>query len=619
MLFSLIVVILLLAIAFFQSTQGLFSSLIMAVLCLCCSALAVGGYEWLAVNYLAPFWQPDYSFALALAVLFGIPLIIFRLAADKLVRRSCHIHGLFDRIGGGFCGLITGYTVAGMLTLAVQSIPFGGSVFGFERVPRTPLQVKWDIDVVPPPADSQERNIWMNPDRFVVGLASILSSGIFSGERSFGNENPDHVQHIGWINAVPEMVSRYAPPGSIAIVKTEQIESVYTVTPSGRSTPTSYDDKDGQPRSDHKFYMIRVSLKREARGEAPSHIFTLRQFRLVGRTAGKGAMQQYHAIAVQQADKTEVINRHIRYKVNLGKNFALVDEPFEPRSDNNAEVEVVFELPTGFVPAYLEYKHGARVAVTLRKGEDEDDSASTGTQTNDERVASANSATSQPSERPSTSDESPPKRSRRSPENKTVADSGRGGNVRGVTTLVGKSFFGSALPLELKDYQDLNNLSTRRRKMTNGHLSADVDAQAEGTDRPIKEFDVPRDKRLLQLNTTRLHARSGLGKALARAGQVVQNYFVEDDNGNRATMIGKYAIATVNDKRIIEVQYFPDQAGTIGGLGQFRTIKDRHLKKDYELVLLFLVEPGATITAFSSGSSATRRDDLRSENLVAPD
>ncbi|MCH8148063.1 MAG: hypothetical protein IH987_08745, partial [Planctomycetes bacterium] len=103
------------------------------------------------------------------------------------------------------------------------------------------------------------------------------------------------------------------------------------------------------------------------------------------------------------------------------------------------------------------------------------------------------------------------------------------------------------------------------------------------------------------------------------AGKVVQNYFVEDDNGNRSAMIGKYAIANVNDKRIIEVQYFPEQAGTIGGLGQFKQIKDRHLKKDYELVLLFLVEPGATIMSFSAGGSAQRRDNLSGENLVAPD
>ena len=89
MLFSLIVVVLLLAIAFFQSTQGLFSSLIMAVLSVCCAALAVGGYEWVAVNFIAPFWQPNYSFALALAALFGIPLIIFRVVADNAVWQNC--------------------------------------------------------------------------------------------------------------------------------------------------------------------------------------------------------------------------------------------------------------------------------------------------------------------------------------------------------------------------------------------------------------------------------------------------------------------------------------------------------------------------------------------------
>ncbi len=622
MVFSLIVVVLLFAVAFFQSTQGLFSSLIMAVFCICCAALAVGGYEWVALHYLAPLWQPEYSFALALAALFGIPLIIFRVVTDKLVRRSCHTPGLFDRIGGGFCGLMTGYTVIGMLTLAVQSIPLGGSVFGFERVPRTPLEAtRSELDVVPLPADAQERNIWMNPDRFVVGLASILSSGIFSSQRSFGNENPDHVQHIGWIHAVPETVPRYAPPGSIAIARTEQIESVFVETASGRNSPIAYDDKDGQPRSDHNFQLIRVILKRAARGEARSHIFTLRQFRLVGRTRGQGAMVQYHPIALQQADATEVMNRHIRYKVKRSKKFALVDEPYEPRSVNKAEVEIVFELPGGFVPSYLEYKHGARVAVKFSKeeSEDKDDSASAGTQPSDVRRVAANPDSSQPSsEERASSEKSPPKR-RRSRRNKSVDDSGRGGNVRGVTTLVGKSFFGAALPLELKDYQDLNNLSTRRRKMNNGHLRADVDLQAAGSDRPIKEFDVPSDKRLLQLNMSRLHALSGLGRAIDFAGKVVQNYFVEDDNGNRSAMIGKYAIANVNDKRIIEVQYFPEQAGTIGGLGQFKQIKDRHLKKDYELVLLFLVEPGATIMSFSAGGSAQRRDNLSGENLVAPD
>ena len=53
-------------------------------------------------------------------------------------------------------------------------------------------------------------------------------------------------------------------------------------------------------------------------------------------------------------------------------------------------------------------------------------------------------------------------------------------------------------------------------------------------------------------------------------------------------------------------------------MGQFERIKERDLKGDYLLVLLFLVDPGVQITAFSTGGEATRKDDLSTENLVAP-
>ena len=62
---------LLLAIALMQGSQGLFSALIMAVLTICCAAAALGTYDWVAVHWLAPAWQPNYAHAIALAALFG--------------------------------------------------------------------------------------------------------------------------------------------------------------------------------------------------------------------------------------------------------------------------------------------------------------------------------------------------------------------------------------------------------------------------------------------------------------------------------------------------------------------------------------------------------------------
>ena len=69
---------------------------------------------------------------------------------------------------------------------------------------------------------------------------------------------------------------------------------------------------------------------------------------------------------------------------------------------------------------------------------------------------------------------------------------------------------------------------------------------------------------------------------------------------------------------MLEIQYFPEVAGSVGGVGKFNRIKEDKLKRDEPLVLLFLVDPGARIVSFSTGGDATRRDDLTSDNLVAP-
>jgi hypothetical protein len=145
-----------------------------------------------------------------------------------------------------------------------------------------------------------------------------------------------------------------------------------------------------------------------------------------------------------------------------------------------------------------------------------------------------------------------------------------------------------------------------------------VDAQEGGTNEPLSRFAVPEDKRLLQLNVQALQAGSLFGRALAQAITTVQNYTVTDASGRQFKVIGKYAQAVVQGESILEIQYFPEQVGTVGGLGKFNRIKEDELTRQDEFVLLFLVEPGAQIVTFSTGGAASREDDLRAENLVAP-
>lgn len=155
--------------------------------------------------------------------------------------------------------------------------------------------------------------------------------------------------------------------------------------------------------------------------------------------------------------------------------------------------------------------------------------------------------------------------------------------------------------------------------MVSGHLVGNVSDQKDGTDRRITKFSVPPDKRLLQLSTTKLQARSGLGRIFTQTIATIQNYYVEDDRGRQYKIVGKYAMATVNGQQVVEVQYFSEATGSLGGLGKFDRIKEKNLGPDDTFIMMFHVDPGARITVFSTGGSSTREDDLTAENLVAPD
>lgn len=172
--------------------------------------------------------------------------------------------------------------------------------------------------------------------------------------------------------------------------------------------------------------------------------------------------------------------------------------------------------------------------------------------------------------------------------------------------------------MTLRAYRQLKNPELKRGTLVGGHLVAFLDEQDGGSDRAVSKLKVPSGKRLLHLHTEKLHARSGIGKIMSLAVTVGQNFTVADESGHVYKFVGKYAQANVNGRRVFEIQYFSEPAGTIGGLGKFDAIKDRHLKDDYQFVLLFLVDPGASIVSFSTGGSASRKDDLRGEGIVAP-
>lgn len=630
MWFVLLMFILLFAIAFFQSTQGLFSAMVMLILTVCCAAASFGFFEEIAgLEYTMTYIGADLAQPVALGLIFGVPLLVFRLIFDKVIRRSCLLPAMVDRVGAGLCGFLTSMIMVGMIATCLQMIPLGESIIGYQRFVPALKNLGGESAESPPEKNTSERNLWLQPDRFATGMVSHLSSGIFSYQQEFSKVYPNFIQHASWVNTLNHEVSRYAAPRSIKVISSEPLEFVYRFTP-GRERDQTVDVYDPiSPTGSNQFQMVRVELKNAAKDAYRNHHFTLRQFRLVGRDGPDGRWEQHHPIAIQQADEAQPVNHHIRYIKYRRKDWPVYDEIFAPRKDNKNQVEIVFDLSKRFVPEFLEYKRGSRTSIKFSKERHAQQSDARQNQTNPPsptkpanpitQVNAPTTTSTAPATQNSNSSRRSSRRSRRSRSQKSDSDSVKGGAVRGLTTQAGQSFFGDQLPFELKSYQATKNPEINNGKLANGHIVGEIDQQPGGQSPPITSFDVPQDKRLLQLNTGKLQTRSSLGRALGQAVAVAQNYFVEDSKGARYTVVGKYAIASVNGKDTIEIQYFPQQVGTIGGLGKFNKINERQLNTGDKIVLLFLVDPGAEIDSFSTGGAATRRDDLRAENLVAPE
>lgn len=597
MLLSIFFVVLVLAIALVQATQGWYSAMIMAVLTITCAALALGCYDWVAVNYIAPYWKPSYAHPIALAALFGVPLIVLRLIFDRTIRRTTLLPVMVDRVGGGICGFVTSLTMAGILALTVQMLPFDkGAILGYSRVDVADQSAE-------KPAGMAQKDLWLSPDRFAAGLGTMLSAGVFGSGSSLYQDHPDPVQATGWTNSAPAGVSLYAPPGSISVVGTELLPEVFRLVPmpDPKNNPPSFEPVEAPAGTE--FRLVKIKLGDKAKDHRKSHLFTLRQFRLAGRKPGSASMMETHAIALEQ-EQADPTPRHIRYRKGR-TDLPGVDTVFSPRTGTDI-VEVVFEVPKGFQPTHVSYKRGAMAPISFEGAAPSGEAATTEAETHEEAPPSRSRSAARSSETPASGENV-----------STDRGGGRGGNIRGVTTKAGRSFFGDELPLELKDYQG-SNIEQRGGAMASGSLVAELDNQAEGKEQPIGRLVVPDDQRLLHLSISKLQSRSGIGKILSQVVATVENYFVTDAAGNRYEVVGKYAIANVNGADVMELQYFGGAEGGAGRMRPFDRIKESHLKGDYGFVLLFLVKPGANITSFSSGGEATRADDLTGENLTAP-
>ena len=200
-----------------------------------------------------------------------------------------------------------------------------------------------------------------------------------------------------------------------------------------------------------------------------------------------------------------------------------------------------------------------------------------------------------------------------------------GGSTTPVRPLKKDTHFGNMLPLTANRYAG-TSVAARGSALSSGQLALYVDQQGQGAEAgsgrgnldpertPLDSFEVPSGSHMLQLNVEALHARSTLAGALNLTRRVLQQYRVIDKANRNFFPAGQIAECDSDGQRVMEVQYFPEEAELKRALKPFQRFKFGDLVGDYRYVLLFNVPEGVEIVTFDSGRSEVDLTDL---HLVA--
>ena len=135
MIFSIVIAVLVLGIAYFHWVQGLLSGLISVVLAVSAATLALGMHESVVAGILGGKMADSANgmmLCLIFGLVYGIGRILFRLADT---RKTSRLPLYLDSVGGGLCGVIVGICATGTLAIAMQSMSFGPAILYQSRYP----------------------------------------------------------------------------------------------------------------------------------------------------------------------------------------------------------------------------------------------------------------------------------------------------------------------------------------------------------------------------------------------------------------------------------------------------------------------------------------------------
>jgi hypothetical protein len=333
---SLLILLIILGCAAYQYFKGtLVKAFATIIIAICSSVVAFGYFEVLAnvfvgrrgnssFSALVPWAQP-LCFALLFIVVFGI----LQTLATLLTRKPVDLGLLPERIGRVVCGIFLGLILSGLLLTFLVMAPLPNN-YPYQR-----------FDQGKPDTEKPNKAL-LNADGFVTGWFSILSSGSFSGKKSFATLHPNFLDQV--------FLNRHSVADDVSTITSSQAIEIpnKAVWPA----PQGLKDSNGQPVSPkrgHNLTIVRVGIKIRAIRDAGK--FTLSQLRLICKPKGyakdplTGKGRNVYPIGyLKAADQIEVSSR-----------IQIERSDFESDA-REKEIDFVFCVPDGFEPVLVEFK-----------------------------------------------------------------------------------------------------------------------------------------------------------------------------------------------------------------------------------------------------------------------
>ncbi len=335
---NLLVLLIIAACAAYQYFKGTFlKSFAMFITAVCAGAVAFGYFELLA-NFLigrdkfVP-WAQAISFSLLFVLAFGI----FQAIAFQLTRQPTDTGLWPERIGRIVFAILSGLVISGIILAALVMAPLSNKLPYQRFIPQ-------NLDAGKPD------RLLLNADGFATGWFSLISSGSFSGKKSFAAVHPGFLDQA-FLNRL-DTGSTPIVAGSNAI---EVPQKAAWPAPEGL---TDSNGKTISPKNGYELIIVRVGIKTAA--IKYGNTFTLSQLRLVCKQKSDvknplaGTGKNIYPLGYLKTAKQVEIKQ-------LGDQIRLEGADF----DNGVRlIDFVFEVPGGFLPVLAEFKQNSIVQVS---------------------------------------------------------------------------------------------------------------------------------------------------------------------------------------------------------------------------------------------------------------